>query len=62
MLEGFDLKLMRITKHVTATEAARQCGMSRSLLSMVEAGERKLTRAMYDKLLEFYDHKEAILR
>lgn len=51
-LKGTPLKLLRIKRGLTQTELARQLGVNKSFISLIELGKRKVPQSKKQKFLE----------
>jgi transcriptional regulator with XRE-family HTH domain len=49
LLTGKELKIIRIMKDIEAKEVAKQLGISKSYISLMESGKRNVPKSLYDK-------------
>lgn len=60
MLSGYKLKMLRIKKRVTQTKIAKDLGVTRNYISMIENEHRDLNEEQYKKYLDsLYRHANA---
>ncbi|PLR99622.1 helix-turn-helix domain-containing protein [Bacillus sp. T33-2] len=53
MYSGMDLKVRRIMNDIEAQEVARYLGVSKTYISLMEKGKRRISQEMYERWAEF---------
>lgn len=57
MLTGKELKIQRIIKEIEAQEIAKQLGISKTYISLMESGKRNIPKHIYDKWIDVLNSK-----
>jgi transcriptional regulator with XRE-family HTH domain len=55
MLSGKELKIKRIIADVEAKEVARYIGISKTYISLMEKGQRRIPEEIYDKWINYLE-------
>lgn len=53
MLSGKELKIKRIVADIEAQEIARHLGVSKTYISLMEKGQRRISENTYSKWIEY---------